>query len=82
MVEELDLDKIPEDIRELLLIDWNLGKEFEEVTKKLDKIREERNIHRIKIINKLSPEKQVLYWKANQQHYKQNFGVLEKGKKN
>ena len=74
MVEELDLDKIPEDIRELLLIDWNLSKEFEEVTKKLDKIREEMNIHRIKI-NKLSPEKQVLYWKANQQHYKQNFGV-------
>ena len=68
MVEELDLDKIPEDIRELLLIDWNLGKEFEEVTKKLDKIRTEIKEHRNKIKN-LSPEKQVVYWKAMSQHY-------------
>ena len=69
MIEKLDLDKIPEDIRELLLIDWNLGKEFEEVTKKLDKITSIMKAHRNKI-KKLSQEKQSLYWTSMSQHYR------------
>ena len=68
MTEKLDLDKIPKDIRDLLFIEWDMDRAFEEATKKLDKIRTEMKEHRNKIKN-LSPEKQVVYWKAMSQHY-------------
>ena len=72
MTEKLDLDKIPKDIRDLLFTEWDMDRAFEEATKKLDKIRTEMKEHRNKIKN-LSPEKQVVYWKAMSQHYGEIF---------
>ena len=66
--EKLDLNKLPEDIRGLLFTEWDMDRAFEEATKKLDKIRIEMKEHRNRIKN-LSPEKQVIYWKAISEHY-------------
>lgn len=73
MTKELDLDKVPQDVRDLLFTDWDMSRAFEETIKKLDKIRDEMKRHRIEI-GKLPPEKQVIYWEAISQHYKEIFG--------
>ena len=72
--EKLDLNKLPEDIRGLLFTEWDMDRAFEEATEKLDKIRIEMKEHRNRIKN-LSPEKQVIYWKAISEHYRDIFRI-------
>ena len=70
MVEDkIDLDTIPKEIRDLLFIEWDIDMAFDETTKKLDKLKTEIKEHRNKI-KKLSPEKQVVYWRVLSQYYK------------